>query len=472
MPTPYPSPAIVGRPAGRPDALFVLFCAVVWSATAGAAAPEWPQWRGPDAQGHAAAARDLPVTWGETENVAWKTPLPGRGWSSPVIADGRIWMTTAIETEVSEEDRKRRLEKIPNSQTLQVSGPIALHAVCVDRGSGKLLHDVELLTVENPQPIHQLNSYASPSPVLVGDRLYCHFGDYGTAAVDARSGQVVWRSRDQRLNHENGPGSTPVVWRDKLIVHCDGSDTQSIVAFDTATGTVAWKTDRSGELRSDPQLKKAYGTPLVLPIDGQEVLVSPAADWLYGYDPATGRELWKMSYGVLGFSIVPRPVAGNGLLYISTSFMQPELLAVRLRGAAAPPEIAWREKKGAPSMPSPLLVGGELYMVSEKGVASCLDATTGEILWTQRLGGNFSSSPLFADGRIYVGNRDGATFVFRPGRTYEAEATNQLDGQIMATPAALDREIYLRTDKAIYRIEKRPAAAAVNGGAPTVAARP
>ena len=447
----------------------VLLIAALSMAGSGAAAADWPQWRGPDGQGHAAAARDLPVTWSETENIAWKTPLPGRGWSSPVIDGKQIWMTTAIETDLTEEEKKTRLEGVKPSQPLNVSGPVSLHALCIDRDSGKLLHNIELMVVADPQPIHSLNSYASPSPVLATGRLYCHFGDFGTACVDTATAKVVWKNRDQRLNHENGPGSTPLLWHDKLIFHCDGSDTQSIVALDAATGVLAWKTPRSGELRSDPQLKKAYGTPMVLTLGGREVLVSPAADWLYGYDPATGKELWKMSYGVLGFSIVPRPVTAHGMLYISTSFMQPELLAMKLGDAAAAPTIAWREKKGAPQMPSPLVVGDELYMVSDKGVATCLDAKTGDAAWTERLGGNFASSPLSADSRIYVCNRDGATFVIKPGRTFALEATNQLDGQIMATPAALDRSIYLRTDKAIYRIEKRQPPAAASTRPPVTA---
>ena len=444
--------------------VFLIVAMVITVQSTVITAADWPEWRGPGAQGHAMEAHDLPVTWSEADTIAWKTPLPGRGWSSPVIAGSQIWMTTAIETEISEEEKQKRVEGLAGGQSLNVSGPVSLHAVCVDRESGKLLHDVELMVVDEPQPIHSLNSYASPSPILVDGRLYCHFGDFGTAAVDTREAKVVWKNRDQRLNHENGPGSTPLLWNDKLIFHCDGSDRQSIVALDTATGAVAWKTDRSGELRSDPQLKKAYGTPLLLTLDGQEVLISPAADWVYGYDPATGRELWKMSYGVLGFSIVPRPVTAHGLLYMSTSFMQPELLALKLGAAQTAPEIVWREKKGAPTMSSPLVVGDELYMVSDKGVATCLDAKTGEAVWAERLGGNFSSSPLFADGRIYVGNRDGDTFVIKPGRTFTLEATNHLEGQIMATPAAIDRAIYLRTDKAIYRIEKpQPASGAAAG---------
>jgi outer membrane protein assembly factor BamB len=291
--------------------------------------------------------------------------------------------------------------------------------------------------------------------VLAGGRLFCHFGDYGTACVDTASARVVWVNHDLRLNHENGPGSTPVVWGDLLVVHCDGSDVQYIVALDQATGRIVWKTPRSGKLNDNPDLKKAYGTPLIIPLDGRDVLLSPAADWVYGYDPATGRELWRVNYGVLGFSVVPRPVIARGLAFLSTSFMKPEMLAVRLGSADSRPEIVWRQSKGAPTMSSPLVVGEELYVVSDKGIMTCLDIHDGAVHWTSRLGGNFSSSPLFADGRIYVSNRDGATFVIKPGKDYELLATNQLDGRIFATPAAVDRALYLRTDTALYKLEKR-----------------
>ncbi len=345
---------------------------------------------------------------------------------------------------------KKKLEGNTNNQPLNLSGRLSLRAVCVDRNTGKLLHDVETLVQEEPDPIHQLNTFASPSPVLAGDRLFCHFGTNGTACVDAKSGKVLWTNLELKIKHENGPGSTPVAWEDLLIVHCDGSDVQYIAALEQSTGKIRWKTPRSGDLRPDPQLKKAYGTPLIATLNGAEVVLSPGADWLYGYEPATGKELWKLNYGVLGFSIVPRPVLGGTRLFMSTSFIKPELLAIDLAGE---PTIAWRVKKQVPNMPSPLLVGNELYLVADLGVASCLDAKTGDIVWAERLGGNFSSSPLYADGRIYAGNREGSTFVIQPGREYKLLATNVLEGSIMATPAAVGSSLYLRTDKALYRID-------------------
>jgi len=440
-------------------AIPLVVCLVVGMAAMPVAAEvDWPQWRGPEGQGHAVDAHDLPLAWSETEHVAWKTPLPGRGWSSPVLDSHHVWMTTAVERPVSAEDRAARTAPPSGGQPRNVAAAVSFRALCVDRETGALVHDVELFTVEDPQPIHALNSFASPSPALTEGRLFCHFGDYGTACVDTATGAILWRTRELRLDHMNGPGSTPILHDGLLIVNCDGCDVQEIAALDVATGRIAWKTARSGPLRDDPDLKKAYATPIVVEHDGRDVLVSPGADWLYGYDPKTGAELWRMSYGELGFSVVPRPVAAHGLLFMSTSFNQPRLLAVRLATDGRGAEIVWQEKKAAPSMPSPLIVGDRLFMVSDKGVATFLEARTGAAMATLRLGGNFSSSPLFADGRIYVGNRDGETFVIDPGSgpgfTSKLLAANQLDGAIFATPAAVGDSLYLRTDTAIYRIRR------------------
>lgn len=416
-----------------------------------AAEAEWPQFRGPDGQGHAQAT-NLPLEWSETKNIAWKTPLPGRGWSSPVIAGNEIWLTTAVETPITEAEKQERLKDNTGDQPLTVSGELSMRALCVDRESGQLLHDVELFVEPRPQPTHAMNSFASPTPVLADGKLYCHFGTHGTACLDTATQKVLWTNRTLHLQHENGAGSSPVLWGDVLIFHCDGSDVQFIVALDKHTGQVAWKTDRSGAMKENPQLKKAYGTPLVVEVGGRPELLSPAADWLYAYDPATGKELWKLSYGVLGFSIVPRPVAGDGMFFMCTSFLQSELLAIKLAEGGTP-TIAWRYGRQAPRMPSPLLVGKELYLLSDGGIATCLEAASGRVLWTKRLSGNYCASPLLADGKIFVANRDGETTVLLPGDKFTELAVNKLDGAIMASPAALGQALYIRTDKALYRIE-------------------
>ncbi|HEY6563606.1 MAG TPA: PQQ-binding-like beta-propeller repeat protein, partial [Pirellulaceae bacterium] len=254
-----------------------------------------------------------------------------------------------------------------------------------------------------------------------------------------------------------GPGSSPILWRDLLIVHCDGSDVQFIVALDKRDGHVVWKTLRTGKLESNPQFKKAYGTPLVVEIGGEDVLISPAANWLYGYQAATGRELWKVSYETLGFSNVPRPVLGNNRLFICTGFMKSELLAIDFdpRQGEVAPLIAWRFGKQVPQIPSPLLIDNDLYFVSDQGgVFTCLDADSGAMVYRERLGGNHAASPLLADGRIYLCDRAGTTHVIQPGRTFRLLATNRLKDGCMASPAAVAEGIYLRTTTALYRLSR------------------
>lgn len=416
-------------------------------------AEDWPQFRGPDGQGHAVTT-GLPTEWSETENVVWKTDIPGRGWSSPVVQDSQIWLTTALVEMATEEEKETRLEGNDAPIPLEVANRVKLHAICVHKESGVILHNVPLFDVGQPDPIHPLNSYASPSPVIENSRVYCHFGTNGTACVDTEMGDILWSNCELKLNHETGAGSSPILWNSLFIVHCDGSDAQYIAALDQETGKLVWKTPRSGKLRENGQLKKSYGTPLVLSIDGSDVLLSPASDWVYGYDPATGEELWKLNYGVMGFSTVPRPVMGSGMVYICTGFMRSELLALRLTDRHAAPEVAWRFKKQVPTMPSPVVMGNEIYFVSDQGgVVTCLDTETGSELWRERLGGNFCASPLYADGHLFFSSREGLTHVIRAGRTFQRVAENQLESGIMASAAALDGALFVRTEEALYRLE-------------------
>lgn len=397
------------------------------------AADEWPQFRGPGGQGHSTAT-GLPVTWSETEHIAWKTPIAGAGWSSPVISGDQIWMTTATDTDATPPGK-------------------SLRAVCVSRSSGKLLHDVELFRLDPPPSVNAKNTFASPTPVLDAGRLYASFGTFGTACVDTASGQVVWRNDELKLEHKEGPGSSPVVHGDHLILACDGMDVQFIAALDKSSGKLAWKQKRTGKLHFLPDFRKAYSTPLVINAAGKDQVVVPGADQVIAYEPATGREIWKARYS--GFSNVPRPVFGHDLVFVCTGYMKPQLWAIRPDGSGTVDDsyITWKATKQIPTNPSPLLVGDELYLVTDRGIFTCFDAKYGEELWTERVGGNFSSSPLFADGRIYVSSEEGLTHVLKPGRKFESLAKNQLAGRILASPAALDRAIYLRTDKSLYRIE-------------------
>ncbi len=356
---------------------------------------------------------------------------------------------------LSPEEKLKRLAGNRFARQLNLADTVSLRAICFDRGSGKMIQNIELFNVKKPIPVHTLNSYASPTPVLEEGRLYCHFGAMGTCALDTKTGKVVWKQQF-KIRHSNGPGASPVVWKNLMIVQCDGTDVQYVVAVDKSTGKVAWKTKRSGTLHDEPEYRKGYATPLVVEHNGRPLLISQGADWVYGYDVRDGSEVWRAKYGDLGFSIVPRPVTGDGLVYLCTSFLRSKLLAVRYdgKGDVSKSAIAWRYEKQVPKKPSLLLVGTELFMVSDQGVATCLDAKTGKEHWRQRLGGNYSASPIFADGRIYFSSHEGVTTVIKPGTEYEKLATNQLDGRLMASPAVVNSAIYLRTDSALYRIER------------------
>ena len=417
---------------------------------------EWPQFRGPTGQGHAAAV-GLPVTWSKTENVVWKTATPGEGHSSPVISGNQIWLTTAITKELTPEQEKERLAKLKNSDGLKLVGTLTLQAICINRESGAIEKTVDLFEVSEPEPKHSLNSYASPTPVISGDKLFCHFGTYGTAAIDRNSGQVLWTNDSLRVDHQNGPGSSPVVWQNKVIIHFDGTDQQFIAALDGATGEVAWRTSRSGEMDKTPELKKAYGTPLLLSVKGQTLVISPAANWVYAYDADTGSEVWKAAYGQLGFSTVPCPVASGDTVYVATSYMQSRLVAVRFDGEGDVTEshVAWKSDKQIPQKPSLLLYDNRLYFVSDKGIVRCVNPATGEDYWFERLSGDYSASPIESEGHLYFCGQNGTCTVLQAGAEYKELAKNVLDADFMASPAVAGKALFLRSTTHLYRIEQR-----------------
>ncbi len=417
---------------------------------------EWTQFRGPDGTGHSKAS-GIAKTWGENQNVKWKSAIPGKGHSSPVISDNQIWLTTAVEIPLTAEAKAAKLAKIPNSKGLELAGSLSLRAVCIDRETGGILHNIELLMVNEAQPIHSLNSYASPTPVFENGKLFCHFGTYGTVAIDTVTGKVLWKNEEHHIEHQNGPGASPVVAGDVLIINYDGTDKQYVAAIDKASGKTAWTTQRSGKLDDRPDLKKAYCTSVVVedPNTGLQV-ISPGANWVYGYDPKTGKELWRASYGQLGFSTVPRPIIGHGMVFVATSFMKSRLLAVKLggQGDVSETHVAWKSDRQVPQKPSLLLVGDELYFVSDGGVATCLNAKTGDEHWSQRMPGSYSASPLFVDGRIHFFSQDGKTTVIAPGKEYKELAVNQLSDGFMASPAVAGKALFLRTETHLYRVEE------------------
>jgi outer membrane protein assembly factor BamB len=416
------------RIAGRSALATILALSAITSV----GAQDWPQFRGPSGQGHATVTT-LPLEWSDTKNVAWKVPVPGTGWSSPVVGNGLIWLTTAVE---GRDERGRR------------SGGVSLRALAYDAATGVERVNVEVFRANNPNPRHQKNSYASPTPILDGDRVYVHFGAEGTAALST-AGAVLWKTT-LAYESQHGNGGSPVLYRDMLIVSCDGNggpDDAFVVALDAKTGKTRWKKTRR------PPADQAYATPLVITVNGVDQVVAPGSYRATAYNPVNGDSIWSVSYAD-GFSNVPRPVFGKGLVFIATGFNQPTMIAVRPDGTGdiTRTHLAWTLTRGAPFTPSPLLVGDDLYVVNDSGILTLVDAASGKIVWQQRLGGNYSASPVFAAGRIYFQSEEGVTKVIAPGRTFRTLATNTLDGAMLASMAPLEGAIIIRTDTHLYRI--------------------
>ena len=397
------------------------------------AAADWPQFRGPRSDGHG-QARNLPETWNETTNVAWKTPIPGKGWSSPALFRERLYLTTALPAKEG-----------------SASGELALRALCLDAASGRILWNVPVFTQPASAPkIHTKNSHASPTSLVSGDRLYVHFGHQGTACLNL-AGKVLWRNDTLKYPPVHGNGGSPVLVDGKLIFSCDGGSDPFVVGLDAATGDEVWRFSRQG----DPVKKFSFSTPAVTEIDGQKQVISPGADVVNALDPATGSEIWSVRYD--GYSVIPQPVVGHGMVFLSTGYDSPTVMAIRLGGSGdvTDTHVAWELKRGGPNTPSPLLVGDELYLLADRGVFTCVDARTGEEHWQERIGGNYSSSPIFADGKIFIQSEDGPTLVVRPGKTYQKVADAGFEERTLASYAVGDSSIYIRTEKNLYRVQAR-----------------
>lgn len=388
----------------------------------------WPEFRGPTGDGIAVDAAAPPVRWSETENVVWKRETEGRGWSSPVVWEGTAWMTAATE------DGHR------------------MWALAIDLADGSELWRKDLFENDELQETHLTNSFASPTPVTDGQRLWVNFGSYGTACLDAQSGEVLWQRRDLPCNHFRGPGSSPILVGDRLIFHMDGFDLQYVVALDAATGRTAWKVDRDIAYGTDDgDVFKAFSTPLVIEVEGQRQLISPTSKAVLAYDPETGDELWRVTYD--GFSATARPLWDGQTVYVNSGFGKTQLLAIDPRGSGDISEthVRWTNRTGIGSKTSQLIYDGLIYNIQDAGVATCIDASNGETLWQKRLGGSFSASPILAGGRLYLfDDHDGAAHVINPGRTFDRISQNSLDDGCMASPAPLGSRLLVRTRSALY----------------------
>ena len=422
----------------------VMFASLILMYSANSA---WPEFRGPLGDGHVPPTSDgkpigLPLHWSETNNVKWKTEVPYKGISTPVVMDGQVWLTTAT---VDGHD---------------------FFAICVDAETGKVRFNEKVFHSENPESLGNgasMNSYATPSAVIEPGRVYVHFGSFGTACLDTKTAKTIWKRDDLPCRHYRGPSSSPVLFENLLILTMDGADLQYHVALDKGTGKTVWKTNRSvkwndehvpGQMAKDGDLRKAHSTPLIVSAAGKPQMLSVGAKAGYGYDPRTGAEIWKVEYP--DWSVAPRPLFESGLAFMVTGLNKKELWAVKTdgQGDVTDTHVAWKLKTRVGKYASPILVDGLIYTPAEESFITCVEAATGETVWTERVGGKYAASPIYADGRLYFPSQDGTTLVLKPGRTLQPLATNTLASGFMASPAVDGKAFYLRTKTHLYKVSE------------------
>lgn len=403
-------------------ALVIAFNLLLFPLLAG----DWPEFRGPNAQGHAEGV-ELPTDISaKSPHLRWKTPVPGSGWSSPVIMKSRIYLTSAI----------------------NVGQAVTLNALCFDANNGKQLWKTPIITVAKAPRMHRKNSQASPTPIVNGNHLYVHFGHMGTACLDLK-GKLVWKNETINYSPVHGNGGTPALVDDKLIFSCDGAKNPFVIALDARDGSQVWKVNRSVNAKK----KFSFCTPLVLKTTDGSQIILPGSDMIGAYDPNNGKEIWRVTYD--GYSVVPRPVIGHGMVFFSTGFDHAKAMAVQLggKGDITDTHVKWILPKGAPKTPSMILDGNELYMISDGGIASCIDAKTGKPYWSERLGGSFSASPILVDGKLYCINETGDVFVVEAGKKFTKPKKKSLGEKSLASPAVADAALFIRTAKHLWRFE-------------------
>jgi outer membrane protein assembly factor BamB len=393
----------------------------------------WPDFRGPTGQGQSATA-GLPTSFSPTERVRWKVAIPGKGWSTPIVDAGRVFLTTAVPS----------TENPPVKQSLR--------ALCLDAASGATLWDKELFSKDmSAAKSHTKNSFASPSAITDGRHVFFHFGPDGTAAVD-RDGTVVWSNDALHYDPQHGAGSSPIFAGNLLAFTGDGVADPFIAALDRGTGTVAWKTPRP----EMPDPKWSFCTPLLVEAEGRRQIVSPAGHMVCSYDADTGRELWRVRYPNK-WSVVPRPIFSHGLVYVCTGYDGPaELLAIRPdgEGDVTDTHVVWKTDDNIPHNPSPVIVGDAIYLVADNGIASCRDAATGKLHWRHRLGGNFSSSLVHAGGTLWIVSEQGVCTAFAASTDgYTEHGSGDMGEQVLASLAPAEGAFFLRTEGHLYRIE-------------------
>lgn len=417
--------------------IYLLFLFVVINLSCNCQTENWTQLRGSTADG-ISASETASLKWSETENIEWKTAVEGRAWSSPVVYGDQIWLSSATD------DGTR------------------MFAICLDFNSGGIVKQIELFQPADIQRMHVTNSYATPTPCIGDGFVYMHFGTYGTACIDTEKMEVIWQRTDLNCQHMQGAGSSPILYKNLLILHLEGTDVQLITALDKRTGNTIWETNRPAEKYGDvqPVYRKSYQTPIVINVNGQDQLISNGSLFCMAYEPETGKEIWRIYYGE--DSTVAMPLYFNGIVYVNSGWIVslPAPYFCRLyavdptgTGDVTKTHVKWMNEEYIPQTSTPVIVDSLMYAVTERGMVSCRDAITGQIIWNEQLKGHFDASMIYAAGHIYFSEERGTSYVIEPGRQYKLVAENKLEGKIKSTPAILRNCILLRTDSNLYKIQ-------------------
>jgi len=399
----------------------------------------WTQFRGNNLDG---ISKDtgVPVLWNDSLNVAWKTKLNGKGWSSPVIFADQIWLTTA-----TEDGRK-------------------MFAVCTSLKSGKELFNIKLFEPDKTYAKHEINTYATPTPCIEQGFVYLHFGTYGTACVRTSDGITIWKRTDLNCDHIQGPGSSPIVYKNLLILHIEGVDVQYIIGLDKRTGKTVWKTERPKECyeKLDPIGRKAYITPIIVNLKGKDLLISNGSAACIAYDPETGKEVWRVVQGE--DSTISSPFSENGIVFFFTGFVTPkegekyaEMMAVDPLGSGdvTKTNVLWRIKSPILQLLTPLIKDGLIYTIDSKNYLFCIEGKTGKTVYTKKLTGKYNSSPVYANGNIYFTSTTGETLIIKEGRSLQIVNRNRIKGEVFATPAISNTSMIIRTDTWLYCLKNK-----------------
>jgi outer membrane protein assembly factor BamB len=419
-------------------ALYFLLCTFLFSLESNAQQANWTHFRGSKLNGISESANP-PVKWSTNSNIRWKTDLAGKGWSSPVVWGDQVWLTFATD------DGK------------------SMKAVCLDFKTGKAIFDLPLFSPDSVESKHSINTYATPTPCIEEGFVYVHFGTYGTACLKTSDGKLVWQRTDLNCKHVQGPGSSPFMYKNLLILHLEGTDVQYLVALDKNTGKTVWRTERPEKVYEPlaPIGKKAYITPLIVNVKGRDLLISNGSAICQAFDPLTGQEIWEIMQGIE--STIAMPIEENGLVYFIPGFVDSpdgekytELIAVNPdgKGDISKTNVLWRLKVPVLQLLTPVIHNGLIYTIDTQNMLSCIDSKTGTVLYSQRMKNKHYASPISAAGRIYFTSAKGETTVVKEGRKLEVEAVNQLPGEVFATPSILRNVILFRTDKSLYCIGK------------------